>query len=233
MFILNVIKFSFLILLGVQARASEVFYAFPPGIMQKMNAVAAAKGDVSYLKAVICNGAQPKFRPKAEFTVKYPDTAGMIIDEAAKEKQEKMQSIRKYLKEQYFAGISYVEGVSDVLPAHKDQEVFAEAFGEPSYASDLGIFRATYTFKIPTEVLEGVFKAHGPGDKKYFGYEYHAGNWKASLAIHYRDSMWRRLMASQTIVKEAPSGDSVKFQIELDLSIFCAYGISASDLLSK
>jgi hypothetical protein len=217
-----------LALIPINSLADEVFLAFPTGIAAKMEKSAQEKADSSLMKPIICNGERPKFRPKAEFTVKYIDTPGMVLDEASKLKQKKMQSIRDYLKYYYFVGIS-----GDV-PKGDEYDAFVEQIGEPIYASDLGLLRATYTFKMPPQTLETVFNAYGSLNKQYFGYDFDTGRYSPKLAIEHRDWMWQKFLANQTVVKEAPRGsDSISFHVELDLSMFCAFGLSAVDLVSK
>jgi hypothetical protein len=223
---LNAIKVTLLLLASV-ASADDSSMAFPPRIGEKMGKIAQNKEDVSKMKSVLCFNNKPKFRPKAIFTVKYPSTPNMVLDDALKAKKKQMQLIRDYLKYYYFAAIS-----GDVDKG-EEYEAFKEVSGEPVYASDLGLIRGVYTFRIPPKVLEDTFKAYGDLNKQYFGYDYDSTSFSPRLALEHKDWIWQKYLANQTVVKEAPKGDSIRFQVELDLSMFCSFGVAATDLLSN
>jgi hypothetical protein len=226
--VISIVFAAILALYPQNSMADDVFLAFPTGIAEKMEKSAKEKADPGLMKPIICNGSEPKFKPKAHFIVKYVEASNLMLDDASKLKQKKMQNFRDYLKYYYFAGISGDVDKGD------EYQAYVEQVGEPIYASDLGLLRATYTFKIPQETLEGVFKAHGALSKQYFGYDFDTGKYSPRLAVEHRDWMWQKFLANQTVVKEAPKGnDFISFHVELDLSMFCAFGLNAMDLVSK
>jgi hypothetical protein len=56
-----------------------------------------------------------------------------------------------------------------------------------------------------------------------------------SSALKYRELLWRDYIEKFTTVKEAPSGDprTLKFEVSLDLSLYCQYGQATRNLVSR
>lgn len=206
----------------------EAFFAFPIPVAEKVSKAVKPDSDVSKVKEILCNGSVPRVNPKASFVVKYPDTKGMVLSDAAELKERHMQLIRDFLKYHYFAAIS-----GEVDQGEEYQE-FVSVFGKPKYASDLALLRATYTFKIPRPTLERLFKAWGDLNAVYWGWRYETGQWSSRLALENSPFMWTKYLANQTELTESPQSDQgIRFDILLRLDLWCAHGIAATDLISR
>ncbi|MGZ3696617.1 MAG: hypothetical protein ACXWP5_00870 [Bdellovibrionota bacterium] len=56
-----------------------------------------------------------------------------------------------------------------------------------------------------------------------------------SAALRYRRILWKQYVETFTSVREAPSKDpySLRFEVSLDLTLFCRYGQKTSDLVTQ
>lgn len=108
-----------------------------------------------------------------------------------------------------------------------------------------------YTFRIPLKTQKNLFNS-GRVPRRYFrkqcithndvfyghvGFLGLNGDCKFSASAMIKDKVraWEALKYEYTSVKESPSKDprELKFEIELDLSLLCKYGIKTEDLYSK
>lgn len=110
--------------------------------------------------------------------------------------------------------------------------------------SDLTFLKEYYTFMLPQESIcrimhpsqedgsEAVDCTNYKGADRNWGYD-DSGKFSPKKAINWKDEMWDRILKSQTSTKEAAEPDGIRFEVGLDLSLYCEYGTPISDLISQ
>lgn len=139
------------------------------------------------------------------------------------------------------------EKIGAVFPLHATQ------------FSDLAFIKANYTFALPKDVICKI-SAHGGGkvdcrdEDEMTKHRYNDRDWgydvknsisktgspvveelfSPTLALNQRTFMWERIFQSQTSVKEAAQPDeSIRFELSLNMGLFCQYGTPITELQSR
>ncbi|MBL7670752.1 MAG: hypothetical protein JNM39_09715 [Bdellovibrionaceae bacterium] len=100
-----------------------------------------------------------------------------------------------------------------------------------SFLDDLAVIRKLFTFRIPKADLERLFEANTPDALKYFGYDFHSGNFSAESAIEFQDHMWKDILSNQTQVFSTAKDDgSVEYEVRPSFEAFCRWAVPISSL---
>jgi hypothetical protein len=103
------------------------------------------------------------------------------------------------------------------------------------YADDLTNLYDNFTFVLPLDVIQKAFGIEKDDwlHLQHLGYDPEAEKFSAASAIHNRDTIWEKILSSQTSIKEAAQVDGTYlFELTYDNSLFCAYGPRLGDLQS-
>jgi hypothetical protein len=67
---------------------------------------------------------------------------------------------------------------------------------------------------------------------QYYGYK--DGKFSSRLAMDHQDMLWKLVLANGSTLQEAATNNGqIKFNLSLDLSLFCKYGVAVTDLISE
>lgn len=104
--------------------------------------------------------------------------------------------------------------------------------------TDLAILKENFAFVLPNDVIESLvdrdiygrvptYQAH------YFGISPETKTFSAKYALEHRDYVWRQYLKHQTSLAEAAQDDgTIRYELSLDLTLFCTYGTPIADLAS-
>jgi hypothetical protein len=186
--------------------------AFPPGANTKES---------------ICNGRTARFSPKSTVKITYPNTKGMPIDVAAEKKAERIDTVRLLLKRGYYSGYFFDASSQEIA-------VYKEAVGEIRIDPTILKLSNEYTFRLPIDTLETVFKAKNALFQQHYGYDHDTLTWKASKAMEDSSWIWENYLQRMTTITETakPNGE-VAFEVQLDMNLFCQTAIANSALVSN
>lgn len=100
-----------------------------------------------------------------------------------------------------------------------------------SVFDDLAVIRKLFTFRIPKADLERLFEAKTSEALKYFGYDFHSGNFSAETALEFQDHMWKEILANQTeVLSTAKDGGSIEYEVRPSFEAFCKWAVPVSSL---
>lgn len=120
-------------------------------------------------------------------------------------------------------------GIDVVFPkrSFRDQDGKALYPLYPTLPFETEFFSMHFTMLIPAATQQQIF-----GNSSYFLKE--DGSFDFTSAINNRERLWQDYIVAQTSLKESQSDDPqiIDFEVELNLSAFCAYGRLVSDLVT-
>jgi len=151
-----------------------------------------------------------------------------------------------------------IDGLKNIYWGHPELSTTAPLYPlHPSSMSDLRALMELFVISLPKETICKVEfpngqSADGPDGRQHidcatygkesdsttdlrsWGYDYDSGTFSGKEAVAANSQIWEKVLANQTLLKEAVQPDnSVLYELGLDLSLFCQYGVPVSDLVSQ
>lgn len=213
---------------------------FPPGLTKAIRDIDLNNGDPHEIKRLLCDGTKAKYLPKVTINYHHVDTQGHYIDKANQLRAERLNLVRFYLKQYYFA---LVMGVLDhpypgLNPGgnywEEYEKAFKESVGPIPRDSVLDIMSKALVLRLPLETIRKVFGISDRLMLQHLGWGWDSGRWEASNAAQNQGFIWVKYTMNLTRVSEAAMDDrTIRFEVELPLDLMCETGVVEKDLISK
>lgn len=99
--------------------------------------------------------------------------------------------------------------------------------------TDLGALMSSYTFALPIEVVQSRFHAENSNNQMLYGFDFYTHKPVASKMTENRAWIWENIARESTTIKEHAEADQILYEVTLDFSDLCSYGVSLESLRSK
>ena len=98
-----------------------------------------------------------------------------------------------------------------------------------AHAVDLAVLQAVFTFMTPdaSQLLRGYVDSSRSSDDVI------NGQLTPASAIRYKEQMWAQYLSEPALKEAAQPDGSISYELTLDMSLFCQYGMPLSDLVSQ
>lgn len=213
---------------------------FPPDVTKKIRDIDLKNGDPHEIKRLLCDGPKAKYLPKVIIDFHHVDTKGLYIDKANELRAERLNLVRRYLKEYYFAIVMGV--IDNPYPGWNSSGMywedyakrFRESVGPIRRDSVVDILTTAFTLRLPLETIRNVFGIEEWLILQHLGWGWDSRRWEPSNAAGNQVFIWEKYVSNLTRVSEAAVDDqTIRFEVAMPMDLFCETGVAVKDLISK
>lgn len=99
--------------------------------------------------------------------------------------------------------------------------------------TDLSAIVDNFTFALPVKVIETKFGANNSNSQQSYGIDFETHQFSPAKAIEGQYFIWENVLRESTNIKEHQESNQVLYEVSLDFTDFCAYGVAIDDLKAK